>query len=79
MKNLWNKWCERVYEHNDRLGYVYYEEYWNPYYIFIPVLIFFLLFGVLIIKNNFIMSIIISISMSIIVSISLYINWKVYD
>ena len=55
MRNLWNKWCKKVYEHNIKLDYACQEEYWRPIYIFIPVLVFFLLFGMLIIKNSFIM------------------------
>lgn len=87
IKKCWNKWVQKVDEHNSHLdGYIFAEEMWQPYEIFVPLiaglicaaLMFFVKFTV---GKNLTTSgiIIFSSVIAVAYAIFLFLNWKAYS
>lgn len=88
MKIIWKKWCKKVDKHNEKLGYIWQEEAWSYFTIFLPfifAMLIVILVGLITIPFNIPFDIFFknaikgAIGMFFLTSIFLFFNWKAYS
>lgn len=82
IRKLWKLWCLKVDIHNEKLedSWVTCDEVWSPYFIFIPLVTFFigLIFGLVVTGGDIGCGLAVAFLSTIFIISCMYMNWISY-